>query len=144
MRPLVMFALVLGAMPAQAAKKRPSAPSAARALHVRAVDLGKRTITVELIGFAKPPAANLFSLTDERDRHVVAQTIACEEPVDGVRSCALEIPAGYERHRIVDVLVRVGGLKGRPLHAPASEVQAAWEAASGGGAAPATAGEGER
>lgn len=129
---------------ADAAKKKPakggaasSASAGPRALHVRAIDLARRTVTVELTGFAKAPAANLFSFTDERNRHAVAMTIACEEPADGVRSCALEIPAGYERHRIVDVLVRVGGLHGRPVHAPASEVQTAWEAATpaGGGEA---------
>jgi hypothetical protein len=117
------------------AKREAAGP---RALHVRAIDLAKRLVTVELTGFAKPPAANLFSFTDERERHAVAMTVACEEPVDGVRSCALEIPAGYERHRIVDVLVRVGGLHGRPLHAPAAEVQAAWEAATGATGATAT------
>ena len=123
---------------AGAAKKKPakwrgaaaSSSSGPRAIHVRAIDLARRTVTVELTGFTKPPAANLFSFTDERNRHAVAMTVACEEPTDGVRSCALEIPAGYERHRIVDVLVRVGGLHGRPVHAPASEVQTAWEAAT--------------
>jgi hypothetical protein len=106
-------------------------PAASHSLHVRSIDLQRRYVLVELTGAGKPPAPNLFTFTDERDRHYVAMGASCEPPAvaSGVRSCALEMPAGYERHKLVRLELHLGNLHSRTIAASESEVAAAWEAA---------------
>jgi len=106
-------------------------PSPAHALHVRAIDLGKRSVLVEISGFHQAPLGNLFTFTDERGRHFIALAAHCEEPFpSGTRACELEIPAGYERHRMVTLIVHLGGLHARTVAASEAEIAAAWAAAS--------------
>jgi hypothetical protein len=106
-------------------------PSAAHTLHVRAIDLGRRSVLVEISGFHAAPLGNLFTFTDERGRHFIALDAHCDEPFpSGTRACELEIPAGYERHRIVSLVVHLGGLHARTVNASEAEIASAWAAAS--------------
>jgi hypothetical protein len=99
-------------------------------LKLRAIDLRTRHVLVEVGGLSKPPLANFFTFTDERGRHYVSMTIHCDEPFpSGTRVCELEIPAGYERHRLDSLILHLHGLHGRPIAADPSEVRDAWEAA---------------
>lgn len=136
MRLLMVVMIVLlsiGNAAAASKKKKKEKPvkEGPRSIKIRGVDIKKRVLFVELTGFSSPPAANLFTMTDSRDRHYVAAAIRCAEPakVNGPRNCELEIPSGYEKNRITDLLVHQGGLHGKPLKANTSEVQAAWDAA---------------
>lgn|GEM_PF-3439942 len=128
-----IWALMLLGTVAVAAQKKPDPPKAA--LHVRSIDRARRVVTVEVVGGPqKAPAANLFTFTDERSRHFVAVSAQCAEPfAPATRSCALEIPLGYERHRLVSLQLHLGSLKGRLLEAPAAEISAAWDASDGDG-----------
>ncbi len=99
------------------------------ALHVRSIDLQKRQVLIEVGGLPKVPPGNLFTFSDERGRHFVAVNVACDEPFpSGTRACELEIPAGYERHKIVGLLLHLHGLHGRPIEAEPVEVARAWSA----------------
>ncbi len=132
---VVLLALPLGV--ARAEPKKKSEPVKA-ALHVRGMDRGRRVVTVEVSGGPqRAPAANLFTFTDDRGRHFVAVSAQCGEPfAPSTRSCELELPVGYERHRLVGIEVHLGTLKGRSLVALESEVAAAWDAATDSGASP--------
>jgi hypothetical protein len=123
------MALVLGLDPSAVAKpKRPSKPYAMR---LRSIDLANRLILVEVEGFSKPPPSNYFTMTDERKRHYVAQSIHCRLPLrSGARACELEIPIGYERHPLVSIELHVRGLHGRVIAVAGDQVRAAWSAAA--------------
>ena len=111
------------------ASKKPT-KHAAPALHLRSIDLVKRYVRVELTGVSRAPAPNLFTFTDERERHYVAMNASCDPPFpSGARVCELEIPQGYERHKLIAVDLHLGGLHSRTIAAPESEVAAAWAAA---------------
>ena len=92
------------------------------ALHLRALDAQRRRATVELSGVSRAPAPNLFTFTDERDRHFVAVGAHCAEEADGVRVCELEIPAGYEKHPLKTLVLHLHGLHGRTVEVPADEI----------------------
>jgi len=128
MRRVAWLWLLLVLVPgiAVAEPKKKSAEPVKAALHVRSIELERRTVTIELVGGPqRPPAANLFTFTDERGRHFVAVSAKCGEPfAPGVRSCELELPAGYERHKLVGLQLHLGSLKGRSLTAPAAEFSA--------------------
>jgi hypothetical protein len=99
-------------------------------LHVRAIDLQKRIVLVEVSGVERVPPANYFTFTDERGRKFVANDCRCDAPFpSGARACELELPAGYERRRITSVLFHRGGLHGKPIVADEAEVASAWAAA---------------
>jgi hypothetical protein len=99
-------------------------------LHVRAIDLTKRLVLVEIAGVSRPPPGNFFTFTDERGRKFVATDNRCDPPFpSGARTCELELPAGYERRRIVSILFHKGGLHGKPIMADEAEVSSAWAAA---------------
>jgi hypothetical protein len=122
--------LAAGAWAKPKSKKSSSSSKAATALHVRAVDLAHRLVLVEVEGMTKPPPSNFFTLTDERGRHYIAQSIHCDPPFpSGTRTCELEIPLGYERHPLTSVELHRGGLHGRSVLAAPDEVRAAWAAA---------------
>jgi hypothetical protein len=113
-----------------ATKKPSTAKHAAPGLHLRSIDLVKRYAMVELSGVSRAPAPNLFIFTDDRERHYVAMNASCDPPFpSGARVCELEIPAGYERHKLVSLELHLGGLHSRTIAAPESEVAAAWAAA---------------
>ena len=98
-------------------------------LHLRAFDRSRRLLLVEVTGLAKAPPSNYFTMTDERDRHYVAQSIHCDAPAEtGVRACELEIPSGYERHPLKALELHLRGLHGRVVAASADEIKAAWAA----------------
>jgi len=100
-------------------------------LHLRGIDLGHRLILIEVDGMSKAPPSNYFTMTDDRGRHYVAQTIHCDPPLpSGARACELEIPAGYERHPLTGLELHKGGLHGKPIVVDAKEVKAAWTAAA--------------
>ncbi len=125
--------LLLLAGAAGAKKPTPSSRPAkkAAALSVKSIDLAHRAVVVELAGVSKPPSPNLFRFTDERERHFVAMNVACEPPsASGVRVCALEIPGGYQRHRLVAVELHLGGLHSRTIAASQREVAEAWTGAT--------------
>lgn len=131
---LALVASAALATAASAKKKKPAAaeatPKQPLAVHLRAIDIGHRLILVEVDGFAKPPPANYFTMTDERDRHYIAQTIHCDPPFpSGTRACELEIPLGYERHALKSLELHVKGLHGKVIAVAPDEVRAAWQAA---------------
>ncbi len=130
-RTALTLALAAVAAVAWAKKKEKEEPSKQpMALHLRAIDLPHRLILVEVDGFSKPPPANYFTMTDERDRHYIAQTIHCDPPFpSGTRACELEIPLGYERHPLRTLELHKGGLHGKVIAVAADEVRAAWQAA---------------
>lgn len=133
-RTALTLALVAVAAVAWAKKKKHAeeeAPSKQPlAVHLRAIDLQHRLILVEVDGFTKPPPANYFTMTDERDRHYIAQTIHCDPPFpSGTRACELEIPLGYERHPLKTLELHKGGLHGKVIAVAPDEVRAAWQAA---------------
>jgi hypothetical protein len=108
------------------------------AIHLRSIDAGKRRAMVELHNVSRPPAPNLFTFTDARDRHFVAVTVHCEEAAESVRVCELEIPAGYEKHPLKTLELHLHGLHGRTVAVPDAEIAAAGESggAQNGNAAP--------
>jgi hypothetical protein len=54
----------------------------------------------------------------------------CQAPFpSGARACELDLPPGYERHRLVTVELHLHGLHGRTIEVPPAEVAAAWDAA---------------
>jgi hypothetical protein len=116
------------------AKPRPRKSAASKtptALHVRGVDLAHRLVLIEAVGLSKPPQSNFFTLTDDRGRHYIAQSIHCDPPFpSGARPCELEIPFGYERHPLTAVELHLRGLHGRSVVAAPDEVRAAWAAAA--------------
>lgn len=127
-----LAAVALIAVAAVAAAKTPvPKKKSERVLKLRALDLKRRVAVVELGGFSRPPAANLFTFTDERGRRFVPTGARCQEPTaDGrARVCDLELPEGYERHPIATVGLHVGGLHSREIFAAQSEIRAAWDAA---------------
>jgi hypothetical protein len=106
-------------------KKKPG-----HAIHLRSIDLARRYVLIELSGVSRPPAPNLFTFTDERDRHFVAMNISCDPPFpSGIRACELAIPDGYERHKLVKLELHLGGLHSRSIEVPSGEIASAWEAA---------------
>jgi len=99
-------------------------------LRVRSIDLGRRVVVVEVGGFPRPPAGNLFTFVDERGRKFVAVSAACESPFpSGVRICDLVTPEGYERHPWVGLELHLHGLSSSTVAAPREEVERAFEAA---------------
>lgn len=126
---LVAAAIAVAAV--AVAKKRDAAPAKQPlALHLRGIDLIHRLILVEVDGLSKAPPSNYFTMTDDRGHHYIAQTIHCDPPFpSGTRACELEIPAGYERHRLRGLELHKGGLHGRPIVVEPKEVEAAWLAA---------------
>jgi hypothetical protein len=124
---IVALGLLVAAVAAAKPSKPAKTPKPAPTLHVRAVDLPHRLVLVELAGTGKAPAANLFTLTDDRERHYIPQTAHCDPPQPGgVQSCELEIPDGYERHPLTTLELHLKGLHGRTVAAPVEEVAAAW------------------
>ena len=130
------LAAVIGLRGAAAGKKvsrateREPSVKGTPTLHVRAIDLDKRRVLVEVGGLSRAPLGNFFTFTDERGRHFVAANIVCQEPFpSGTRACELEVPPGYEKHRLVSLLLHLHGLHGRPVAAEEAEVISAWEAA---------------
>jgi hypothetical protein len=101
--------------------------------HLRALDLFRRVAIIELAGLApkdRPPRGNLFTFTDERDRHFVATNVRCEDLSSGDRRCELDLPVGYERHRLVALTLHVHGLHSRTVSVAIGEVEEAWNKAA--------------
>jgi hypothetical protein len=99
-------------------------------LNLRAVDLRHRIALVEVGGLKRAPQPNFFTFTDERGRHYVAFAARCEEPFpSGTRLCELELPEGYERHRLVALELHLHGLHGKAVAASEAAVTAAWATA---------------
>ncbi len=103
------------------------APSSSRRveLHLKSIDAEHRAANVEVTGASRAPAANLFTFTDVRERHFVAMTARCDDPVAERRACRLEIPAGYEKHPLASLVLHLHGLHGRVVEVPKSEIDAA-------------------
>jgi hypothetical protein len=124
---LLLLASVAWAKPPAPAPKKKAPPS----LHVRSIDLPRRYVLIELSGVKRTPAPNLFTFTDERNRHFVALNSACDPPFpSGTRACELQIPDGYQRHRLARLELHLGGLHSRTIAAPVGEISAAWAAAT--------------
>jgi hypothetical protein len=124
---IVLLALVASTVSAE--KPHKSTPT----LHVRAFDLPKRAVLIEISGVAKTPPPNYFTFTDERGRKFVAANIHCEEPFpSGTRACDLEMPPGYQKHRPVSLLAHLRGLHDKPIVAEEAELASAWDAATAG------------
>jgi hypothetical protein len=126
------------ALAAVAAAKEPAGKRARkkpeRALRLRAIDLKRRVAVVELSGFSRAPAVNLFTFTDERGRHYVPIGGRCQEPGEsGARVCDLELPEGYERHKLATVGLHLGGLHSREIFVPEGQIRTAWDAAQASG-----------
>jgi len=139
-RTALALVLMAGATTALA-KKKQAASKPPMALRLRSIDLGHRLILVEVDGFKKPPPSNYFTMTDDRGRHYIAQTIHCDPPQpSGTLACELEIPAGYERHPLTSLELHVRGLHGRTLAVAPEQVKAAWITAEEAHAAPPGAG----
>ncbi len=100
-------------------------------LRVRSIDFSHRTVVIELGGFPKAPAGNLFTFTDDRGRRFIATNARCDEPFpSGARVCDLETPEGYERHPWVGLDLHLHGLQSNSVvAAPRAEVERAFEAA---------------
>lgn len=100
-------------------------------LHVRSIDLLRRRVLIEVSGLNKTPPSNFFTFTDDRDHHYIAINSFCDPPfASGTQVCELEIPAGYERHKMVSLILHLGALHGSPLEVQAPEVADAWAAAT--------------
>jgi hypothetical protein len=99
-------------------------------VHLRAIDLTHRLALVEVAGVSKAPSANYFTMTDDRQRHYIAQSIHCDPPFpSGARACELEIPLGYERHPLTSLELHLRGLHGKVAAVSSDEIHAAWVAA---------------
>jgi hypothetical protein len=110
-------------------------------LKLRSIDLQTRQVLVEVGGLSKAPLANFFTFTDERERHFVAVNVRCEEPFpSGVRACEIEIPPGYEKHKLAGLMLHVHGLHGKPVEVDPAEVADAWDSANGSVSPPTDAG----
>jgi hypothetical protein len=121
---------------AAARKAAPAAKKKRVELHLRALDAARRQADVDLLGASRVPAPNLFTFTDVRDRHFVAVSVHCDEPTqEGVRACRLEIPAGYETHKLRALVLHVGGLHGRVVAVPDEEIASAQSAPAPDGGA---------
>jgi hypothetical protein len=141
----LVLALLLASSPAWAAKKKPKGrgpygpnsrverPAEAKgqaSLRVRSIDFGRRTVVVEVGGFPKAPAGNLFTFSDDRGRKFIATAATCEPPFpSGIRVCDLMTPEGYERHPWVGLELHLHGLQSSTVAAPQQEVERAYEAA---------------
>ena len=119
------IALLLCALTARAQTPKPAAKKRRIEIHLRSVDAARREAIVEIVGVSRPPAPNLFTFTDVRERHFVAMTIHCDEPDEGKRTCRLELPAGYEKQPLASLVMHVGGLKGRTVAVALEEIEAA-------------------
>ena len=122
---LVVAALSLASLGVAWGKKK---SSSSLAMELVSIDRAQRLIHVELHGFKRAPAGNLFSMTDDRGRHYIAQTVRCVAGDTATLPCALEIPDGYERHPLVSLELHVRGLHSRTIAVPADVVSAAWQA----------------
>ena len=123
--------LIVAATASAKSPKSTASKKAAPSLHVRSIDLPRRYVLIEIAGVSRPPAPNLFTFTDERDRHFVALNASCDPPFpSGTRACELQIPDGYERHKLAGLELHLGGLHGRTIAAPRGEIAAAWAAAA--------------
>ena len=110
--------------------ERPAEARGQASIRVRSIDLRRRVVVVEVTGFPKAPAGNLFTFTDERERKFIAVSARCEDPFpSGTRVCDLETPMGYERHRWVAIELHLHGLQSSTVAAPPEEVERAYEAA---------------
>lgn len=110
-------------------------------LKLRSIDLSTRQVLVEVGGLSKAPLANFFTFTDERERHFVAVNVRCEEPFpSGIRACEIEIPPGYEKHKLAGLILHVHGLHGKPVEVDPAEVADAWDSANGTVSPPTDAG----
>jgi hypothetical protein len=110
---------------------KPTATKTPAALHLKAVDVPHRLLLVDVAGLQKAPPSNYFTMTDERGRHYIAQSIHCDPPsAAGTRACELEIPAGYERHPLKTLELHLRGLHGRVVAASGDEIKTAWAATS--------------
>jgi hypothetical protein len=109
---------------------KPPKASAPPTLHVRAFDLAKRAVLIEISGVAKVPPPNYFTFTDERARKFVAANVHCEEPFpSGTRACDLEMPPGYQKYRPVSLIAHLRGLHDKPIVVDGAELASAWDAA---------------
>jgi hypothetical protein len=139
----LVFALVIGAASVASAKKkrpgpygpssrvvRPAEAHGQASLRVRSIDFARRIVVVEVGGFPKAPAGNLFTFSDDRGRKFIATNAACEAPFpSGVRVCDLTTPEGYERHPWIGLELHLHGLTSSTVAAPREEVERAYEAA---------------
>jgi hypothetical protein len=132
-RATLIVGVAVAALSAAAWAKHKSSSSSSSSskptLQLVSIDRAQRLIHVALRGFKKPPAGNLFSMTDDLGRHYIAQTVRCQPPTAPELSCALEIPDGYERHALVSLELHVRGLHSRTIAVPADVVSDAWQAA---------------
>ena len=123
--------------------ERAAEASGEATLRVRSIDLPKRSVVVEVTGFPKAPAGNLFTFIDDRGRRFIATNARCDDPFpSGARVCDLATPEGYERHPWVGLELHLHGLASSSVRAPKEEVERAFEAARAlledGGATPRT------
>jgi hypothetical protein len=133
----VLLSILLVASVAGAAKRTKHARVAHRGelqgpvtLNLRSLDLKRRLALVEIGGMKRPPGPNFFTLTDVRGRRYVAFAARCDEPFpSGARVCELELPDGYERHKLVSVELHLGGLHSPTAQVAPAEVEATWAAA---------------
>ena len=110
--------------------ERPAELHGQASLRVRSIDFAKRIVVVEIGGFPKAPAGNLFTFTDDRGRKFIANSATCEAPFpSGARVCDLTTPEGYERHPWVAIELHLHGLTSATVAAPKEEVERAYEAA---------------
>jgi hypothetical protein len=106
--------------------------SGATSFKLRSIDLQRRQVLIEVGGLSKAPLANFFTFTDERDRHFVAVNVRCDEPFpSGVRVCEVEMPPGYQKHKLTGLALHLHGLHGKPIAVEADEIADAWDAANG-------------
>jgi hypothetical protein len=142
MRPLLVLSVLLLLIPLAAAKKsrrrgpygarsrveRPAEAKGEASLRVRSIDLGRRVVVVEVGGFPRAPAGNLFTFTDDRGRKFIATDATCEAPFpSGIRVCDLTTPVGYERHPWVGLELHLHGLSSRTVAAPKESLTRAFE-----------------
>jgi hypothetical protein len=126
-----VVAVVVVALSVAAWAKHSSSSSGKLAMALVSIDRAQRLVHVELRGFNKAPPGNFFSMTDDRGRHYIAQTVRCAPAGAPLLSCALEIPDGYERHPLVSLELHVRGLHSRTIAVPAEVVSEAWLASLG-------------
>ncbi|MDB4971377.1 MAG: hypothetical protein JWN44_7066 [Myxococcales bacterium] len=133
----IILAVAAVATVALAKPPKDAAPKQPHGLRLRTIDIGHRLVMIEVDGFTKAPPSNYFTMTDDRGRHYVAQTIHCDPPADsGSRNCELEIPDGYERHPLTSLELHVRGLHGKTVAVAAEDIKKAWTAAEEAHAAP--------
>ena len=109
-------------------------PSGQIGLHLEAVDYGSAQAVVIVSGISREPGARLFTLHDDRGRHVIVMNSRCAATPEQLVRCELELPRQYLQARIERLTITV---RGQVHGVPAEEMVRFDEARARSGVPPA-------